>query len=150
MDWGVRRIQLLDPGGLYAGRVIITRELQINALFPYTLRDGDESDVELPGAAEDSTHRFVHQFGGNPIADSRVPKSAQRTKHLRTPLYLALAFRKIVPAGSGAERRRDSVHEHASAAAVWPMWVNKKPNFYRPARRISRYRPKPLSLELVS
>jgi len=46
VDWGVRRIQLLDSDQPDAGFVIVTREMQIRALKPHLLLGTEESDAE--------------------------------------------------------------------------------------------------------
>jgi hypothetical protein len=59
IDWGTRRIQLLDDNADDHGRVKVTRQLQVRALLPHTLLSGAVSDPEQVGDADSSMRRYT-------------------------------------------------------------------------------------------
>jgi hypothetical protein len=53
IDWGSRRISLIDGGGAAQQKVLVTRDLQVHALLPHTLLDETlGSDGEAGNAAD--------------------------------------------------------------------------------------------------
>src|SRR6202011_5413637 len=39
IDWGARHVKLLDDGSEQSGRVLVTRQMQVRALLPHSLRN---------------------------------------------------------------------------------------------------------------
>lgn len=56
IDWGSRDVKLLDEGAEKNGRVLVTRQMQVRALLPHTLRKmaSDEIVLHVDPAAEHS------------------------------------------------------------------------------------------------